>query len=65
MAEPCFIKKKSDPPVCGLHNVRLIQRQLPNEQIAPGYKGFTFLACPVSGAALNDERERQKGSEKV
>lgn len=55
MAESCFIKKDSSPPVCGAHNVRLISKQLPVELIASGYKGFTFLVCPVSGAVLNDE----------
>jgi hypothetical protein len=55
MAESCFIKKDSSPPVCGVHNVRLIRKQLPVELIASGYKGFTFLVCPVSGAVLDDE----------
>ena len=41
MAEPCFIKKDSSPPVCGVHNVRLTMKQLPDELIASGYKGFT------------------------
>lgn len=54
MTEPCSIKKDSNPPVCGVHNVRLIRKQLPDEMIASGYKRFTFLACPVSGAVLND-----------
>jgi len=54
MAELCFIKKDSSPPVCGVHNVRLIMKQLPDELIASGYKGFTFFVCPVSGAVLND-----------
>ena len=55
MAELCFIKKDSSPPVCGVHNVRLIMKQLPDELIASAYKGFTFFVCPVSGAVLNDE----------
>jgi hypothetical protein len=59
MAEPCFIKEDSSPPVCGVHNVRLIWKQLPDELIASGYKGFTFLVCPVSGAVLNDEKKRK------
>jgi hypothetical protein len=25
----------------------------------PGYKGFTFLVCPVSGQVLNDEASRK------
>ena len=27
----------------------------PAEMIAAGYRGFTFLVCPVSGTVLNDE----------
>ena len=55
MPEPCFIKKRSAPPVCAVHNVPLVERQLPEGSIAPGYQGFTFLACPESGQVLNDE----------
>jgi hypothetical protein len=55
MEKQCFRKTDSDTPVCGLHNVPLVRKQLPDELIASGYKGFTFLACPVSGQAFNDE----------
>ena len=37
MAEPCFVKKDSDPAVCGVHNALLVRRQLPDELIASGY----------------------------
>ncbi len=55
MADQCFRKKGSNPPICGVHNVPLVQKQLTQELIAAGYKGFTFFVCPVSGAVLNDE----------
>jgi hypothetical protein len=55
MAEHCFIKKGSHPPTCGVHNVPLEHKQLPEEMVASGYKAFTYLACPVSGEVLNDE----------
>jgi hypothetical protein len=55
MSEPCFKKKDSNPPVCGVHNVRLVQKQLSAEMAATGYKAFTYLACPVSGQVLDDE----------
>jgi len=55
MAEQCFRKKGSNPPVCGVHNVLLVQKQLSHELFAAGYKGFAFFICPVSGAVLNDE----------
>ena len=54
MGEPCFKKKDSNPPACGVHNVPLVQTQLPREMIASGYKEFTFLVCPVSGTVLSD-----------
>jgi hypothetical protein len=58
MAEQCFNKKGSNPPTCGVHNVLLVHKPLPDEMIATGLKGFTFLACPVSGAVLPDNGER-------
>jgi hypothetical protein len=54
MENHCFKKKGSNPPVCGVHNVPLVPKQLPNELIASGYKAFTFLVCPVSGEVLDD-----------
>jgi len=55
MAEQCFKKKDSNPPVCGVHNVPLVRKQLSNKMIAAGYKGFTILVCPISGAVLNED----------
>jgi hypothetical protein len=55
MANQCFRKKDSNPPVCGVHDVPLKQKQLPNDMIAAGFKPFTFLVCPVSRAVLNEE----------
>jgi hypothetical protein len=46
--------KDSDPPVCGVHNVMLAHRQLPEGSITPGYKAFTYLACPVSDEVVNE-----------
>jgi hypothetical protein len=59
MAERCFMKKNSNPPVCGAHNVRLELKPVSDELIASGYKGFTFLVCPMSGTVLNDEVEHK------
>ena len=52
MAEPRFRKKESRPPVCGVHNVRLVKKRLPADLIVTGYKPFTFLVCPISGMVL-------------
>jgi hypothetical protein len=57
MEQPCFQKKDSNPPVCGVHNVPLISKLVPNDLIAAGRKRITFLSCPVSGKALNDRTQ--------
>jgi hypothetical protein len=55
MKDRCFKKKGSNPPVCGVHNVPLLRKQLPVELIAAGFEAFTFVVCPVSGEVLDDE----------
>ena len=55
MAEPCFIKKDSNPHECGVHNVRLLERQSPGDLATSRYGDFTYLMCPKSGQVLNDE----------
>lgn len=57
MTKPCITKKSSDPPVCEVHNVKLVRTEPSVEMIAAGYQGFTFLVCPVSGTVLNDDEE--------
>jgi hypothetical protein len=53
--KPCFRKKGSTPPICGVHNVRLVRKEPSAGMVAAGYKGFTFLVCPVSDAVVDDE----------
>ena len=31
----CFGKENSHPPICGIHNVALVQSQLPIDRYAP------------------------------
>jgi hypothetical protein len=49
------MKAGSRPPICGVHNVELVRRQLPVEMIGAGYTGGDFLLCPVSGTVLDKE----------
>ncbi len=55
MVQPCFVERGPKTPVCGVHGVPLIRKQLPDEMKASGYKEFTFYVCPVSRKVLNDE----------
>jgi hypothetical protein len=57
MSEPCFKRKDSNPPACGVHDTRLVQKKLPVKMVASGYSAFRFLVCPVSGTVLNDKEK--------
>jgi hypothetical protein len=53
MTEHCFREKGTDPPVCGLHKVRLARGQSAEVVPIAGLKNFSFLVCPVSGEVLS------------
>jgi hypothetical protein len=55
MAGPCFRKKDSNPPLCGVHNVPLVQHQSSEDFLSAKVRDFAFLVCPVSRAAVNEE----------
>jgi hypothetical protein len=55
MAEHCFIKNGSDPPVCGVHNVALVRDEVPIDKHAPYLGRVACLICPVSGLVPKDE----------
>jgi hypothetical protein len=55
MTRACFKKKGSNPPMCGVHNVPLIQQRSFDDSASAGIGDFTFLVCPVSSAVVNDE----------
>jgi hypothetical protein len=54
MAEPCFIKKNSNPHACGVHNVPLVRHQTSDHLDTSGLGAFTFLVCPVSGSVVRE-----------
>jgi hypothetical protein len=54
MEEPCFIKKKSAPPECGVHNVPLVPHQSTDYLGSAKFGDFNFLVCPKSGKVIND-----------
>jgi hypothetical protein len=58
MADPCFTKKDSNPPACGVHNVPLVPRQTSDHSDTSGLGTFTYLVCPVSGAVVRDTPTR-------
>jgi hypothetical protein len=57
MAEQCFKKKGSNPHVCGVHNVPLVQNRISNDPLAPRLGHITLLRCPASHAVVPDVEE--------
>lgn len=63
MAEHCFTKKVTNPPVCGVHNVPLRQIQVTIDGNAPGLGQINCLKCPVSRVvALDAQRIQARNS---
>jgi len=60
MARPCFKKKGSDPPVCGVHNVPLILRQSLEDSVLSKLGDFAFFVCPVSGYVVRDSPPQKR-----
>jgi len=55
MAEQCFNKKGSNPPVCGVHNVALETGLIPIDVNAPCLGRISCYVCPVSQIVVPDD----------
>jgi hypothetical protein len=60
MAKTCYIKKDSNPPVCSVHNVALVEHQILIDSNAPDLGCVICYRCPVSQAVVPD-LEKDKG----
>ena len=54
MDAQCYRKKDSDPALCGVHHVPLVQRQSSDDLRTFRLGDFEFLVCPVSGEVVGD-----------
>lgn len=54
MSERCFTKPGSSPPICGVHNVHLEQRQISDEGDGSALEHFAFGFCTESGQLPDD-----------
>jgi hypothetical protein len=50
----CFMKANSQPPLCGIHNVVLVERELPIDPHATHLGHITGYICPVSGQLVRE-----------
>jgi hypothetical protein len=54
MPELCLRIKESNPPVCGVHDVPLIQHQTSEDSVLSKLGDFAYLVCPVSRYVVRD-----------
>ncbi len=54
MPSHCYQKAGSDPPVCGLHNVRLVSSKIEVDVNHPGLIIIDCYRCPKSGMVVKE-----------
>jgi|HubBroStandDraft_5_1064220.scaffolds.fasta_scaffold679191_1 hypothetical protein len=54
MRTPCFIKKGTNPPVCGVHGVLLVRHESLETLVVARFGDFIFLKCPMSGQVVDE-----------
>jgi hypothetical protein len=54
MPEPCYKKKGSNPPVCAVHNVPLIEIEVSIDSNVHGLGKVVCFRCPVSKLIVSD-----------
>ena len=65
MPPRCFKAKGTNPPVCGVHNVRLVQSETPIDPLAPHLGRIASLICPVSRFVVLDSDGDEPSEPKV
>lgn len=54
MPTPCFQKKDSNQPVCGVHDVALVRSRIPIDSNAPGLGCIACLVCVISRTVVQE-----------
>jgi hypothetical protein len=62
MTEQCFMKKDSNPPVCGVHNKTLQRIKVSIDSQAAWLGNVTCDLCPASRAVVREPKQPQSRS---
>jgi hypothetical protein len=60
MKKSCFTKNVSNPLICGVHNVAIVQRTISIDWNGPQLGHITCYICPVSRAVVREEMKSKK-----
>jgi hypothetical protein len=59
MGPQCFLKKDSNPPLCGVHNLPVTRESIPIDPDVPDLGRITCFVCPVSRKVLSDNATQE------
>jgi hypothetical protein len=48
MTKQCYVKKGLNQPVCGLHEVPLVEQETADNPTASVFGDFAYFICPVT-----------------
>jgi hypothetical protein len=51
----CYKKQGSNPPICGVHDVKLFQEEIPIDPNMPRLGRILCYLCPSSETVVRDE----------
>jgi hypothetical protein len=54
MTEPCFRKRESKPPVCGVHDAILVEKLVSIDANLPTLGMISCLICPTSKSVVRE-----------
>jgi len=57
MTEPCFRKKESNPPMCGVHEAILLHKMVSIDSNHSELGMIACLICPASHAVVRETRK--------
>ena len=56
MRKQCFTNTDSNSSICVVHQVAVVQREVPIDSFAPGLGRVTCSMCPVSRSVVREVR---------
>jgi hypothetical protein len=56
MREPCFRKRESNPPVCGVHEAILVAKVVSIDANLAGLGLVACMICPISLTVVRETR---------
>jgi len=54
MPQQCFSTMDSTPPICAVHQVSVVKKEIPIDSNAPGLGSVTCIFCPIGRTVVRE-----------